>query len=262
MTSTFVGLAAGVSAALVGGLISWYLFFTPMSWSLSPEGWIPLLGFFVIASVIVTTTHLYRLSERRNYQAQLAAIQKQAEAADLFAREMAHRLKNALAIVQSIAFQTLGDDMAATGKFAARLKTLADAHDLLSEHIERPTASAADVVRAALQPFVDEDERVDLELADVRIAAQQVVSLALAVHELGTNASKYGALSARGGRVLLTIEDARDRVRLIWSESGGPPVQQPESTGFGTKVLKRLGTDAEFRFEPDGLCYSMYLRKN
>ena len=262
ITSTFVGLAAGVTAAVLGGLLSWYLFFTPMSWDLSPGGLIPVLGFSVIAAVIVTTSHLYRLSERRNQQAQLAAVQKQAEAAELFAREMAHRMKNALAIVQSIAFQTLGEDTAAAGKFAGRLRSLADAHDLLSEDVKRPTANVTDVVRAALQPFVDQDEQVDLELADVRIAAQQVVSLALAVHELGTNASKYGALSVAGGRVLLRIEDAADRVRLIWSEFGGPPVQQPETTGFGTKVLKRLGTESEFRFEPKGLRYSMCLRKN
>lgn len=262
LTSTFIGLTAGITTALVGGLLSWYIFFTPFTWDMSWEGAVPLVGFFVIAAVIITTSHLYRLSEHKNHQAQIAAVRRQAESADLFAREMAHRLKNALAIVQSIAFQTLGGETAETSKFSARLKALADTHDLLSEHVERPTAKVRDVVHAALRPFIDGGQRLQVESPDTSIAAQQAVSLALALHELGTNASKYGALSGPRGRVSVRIEDAGDEIRLMWEEQEGPPVLPPGSSGFGTRLLRRVGSRAEFRFEPDGLLCSFALRKN
>ena len=89
--------------AVVGGLLSWYLFFNAYSWSLANDAWIPLIGFSVIAMVIVSTAALYRGSERRLHAQELMALTEQAANAELFAREMAHRLKNALAIVQSIA---------------------------------------------------------------------------------------------------------------------------------------------------------------
>jgi two-component sensor histidine kinase len=78
--------------------------------------------------------------------------------------------------------------------------------------------------------------------ADTRIAAQQVVSLALAVHELATNACKSGALSVREGWVPLRIEEAGDRIKLLWREHGGPPVVPPEAKGFGSRLLGRLGS--------------------
>jgi two-component sensor histidine kinase len=261
LTSTFIGLTAGITTALVGGLLSWYLFFTPFTWDLTWEGAVPLLGFFVIAAVIIATSHLYRLSEQRHHRAQIETMRRQAESADLFAREMAHRLKNALAIVQSIAFQTLGGETAQTGKFSARLKALADTHDLLSEHVEKPTADVADVVQVALRPFADGDQRLRVDSAPISIAGQQAVSLALALHELGTNASKYGAWSGPNGRVSVRIEEAGDRIRLTWQEQDGPPVQPPTSSGFGTKLLERVGSEAQFRFDPNGLSCSFALRK-
>ena len=261
LVTTFVGIVAGATTAVVGGMLSWYVFFTPFSWDLSRAGVIPMIGFSVIATVIVTTSHLYRSSERRSHDAELAILKGRAEAADLFAREMAHRLKNALAIVQAIAFQTLDRESAETTKFADRLKALADAHDLLSEHVERPTARVRDVIDAALKPFADSGTRLRVEGAETRIAARQALTLALALHELGTNASKYGALSDGNGWVSLTVEDLGDRINLDWKEHEGPPVPAPAAEGFGTRLLRRLGMGTELLFEPDGVHISMFLRK-
>lgn len=259
--TTFVGLAAGASAAVLGGLLSWYFFFTPYSFELGRDGAIPLVGFVVIATVIITTSHLYRSSERRSHEAELAALNERTEAAELFAREMAHRLKNALAIVQAIAFQTLGDDSADTTKFAARLKALADAHDLLSEHVERPTAEVSAVVALALKPFGAGDDRLRVSSTTTRISAPQVVSLALALHELGTNASKYGAWSEPAGWVSLDISEVGDRIRLDWKEHGGPQVAAPSATGFGLRLLRRVGSDTQLTFAPEGLACLLFLRK-
>jgi two-component sensor histidine kinase len=261
IVTTFIGVRAGVVTAVVGGLLSWYLFFNAYSWSLAKDAWIPLLGFSIIATFIVSTSSLYRRSERRFHAKEVAVLEEQAANAELFAREMAHRLKNALAIVQSIAFQTIGNDTPEAGKFAARLKALADANELLSEQVKEPTAEVRQVVAAALQPFNGVSEGFELECVDAVIPARQVVALALAIHELATNAVKYGALSRPTGKVLLRLEDVGKDLRLTWKEQGGPDVSRPEKHGFGTRLLRRSGSGAELLFEADGLRCSFALRK-
>lgn len=261
IVTTFVGIWAGVTTVIVGGLLSWYFFFHPFTWSLDHGAWVPLVSFAVISTVIVTTSHLYRSSERLRHDTELARFQRQAENAELFAREMAHRLKNALTIVQSIAFQTIGTETVEAAKFAGRLRTLAEANELLNEHIETPTASVRDVVEAALSPFEGEKERFYLSVPEARIPAQQVVSLALAIHELATNATKYGALSSADGRVEISVQDRGNQLQLDWKEHDGPPVVPTTEQGFGTRLLRRSSMGTKIEFEPDGLRCTMALRK-
>lgn len=118
------------------------------------------------------------------------------------------------------------------------------------------------IANATLKPFADGGERVRVESADARIAAQQVVSLALVVHELCTNASQYGALSNAKGWVSLKVDDAGDRLRLTWKEHDGPQVSPPAEPGFGMRLLQRVGSNAELAFEPGGVRCSLYLRKS
>jgi two-component sensor histidine kinase len=127
--------------------------------------------------------------------------------------------------------------------------------------VERPTADVADVVKVAVQPFAGVKQRVHMEFPDVKIAARQVVLLALGLHELCTNAVKYGALSNEAGWVSLKIEDLGDCIELVWKERDGPPVAPPEANGFGMSLLRRVGSDPQLLFEPDGLRCSMRLRK-
>lgn len=261
LVATFVGTVGGITTALVGGLLSWYLFFTPFSFELSRGGAIPFFGFAVISTVIVTTSHFYRLSERRRHETEMAALEDKAMASDLFARELAHRLKNALAIVQSIAAQTLESGRDDTGKFAARLDALATAHDLLSMDVVTPTADVRDVIRAGLEPFRSDDGRFRVECPEARILGQQAVTLALALHELGTNALKYGALSSDEGWVSLNVEDKGEELELAWKEHRGPAVSVPSGRGFGTRLLGRIGTGTELKFEPDGVRARMIFPK-
>jgi two-component sensor histidine kinase len=253
IVTAFVGIWCGITTALVGGILSWYLFFNPYSWSIAHGAFIPLISFAVIATVIVTTAHLYRSSERRRHDAELRRLQIQADNADLFAREMAHRLKNALAIVQSIAFQTIGSDSVEAGKFASRLKALAEANELLSEDVHSPTAEIGDVIHAALKPFSDEGHRFVIGQVEARIRSQQVISLALAIHELATNAVKYGALSVPRGTVRIDFELLTGRLIMTWIERGGPPVDTPGEQGFGMRLLRRSGMNAQVEFLPEGL---------
>ena len=260
LTGTLVGLAAGVSAAIVGGVLAWYLFFTPFSFDMGEAGLIPLLGFAVIAASLLTTSHFYRTQAYRNYHASIEAARKDAETAELFARELAHRLKNALAVVQSIAMQTLPNDQGQLTAFSARLRAMASAHDLLAKHVDRPTAKVRDVVESSLQPFVQDRRRLELTCPDLILGGQDVVSLSLVLHELATNACKYGAWSHEHGNVALTIEQDGSAIAIAWHEGDGPPVTASEPNGFGTKLLKRVGINPVLDLRPEGLRYSTTLQ--
>ncbi|WP_126176221.1 sensor histidine kinase [Tsuneonella rigui] len=260
LMGTFVGLAAGVTAAIVGGVLSWYFFFSPFTFDMGEAGLIPLLGFAVIAASLLTTSHFYRTQAYRNYHASMEAARKDAETAELFARELAHRLKNALAVVQSIAMQTLPNDQGQLTAFSARLRAMASAHDLLTEHVDRPTAKVRDVVDSSLQPFLQDRRRLDLSCPDLTLGGQDVVSLSLVLHELATNACKYGAWSHDHGNVALTIAQDGSAIGIAWHEGDGPPVTTSGRGGFGTKLLKRVGSNPVLDLRPEGLRYSTTLQ--
>ena len=250
----FVGFLAGITTAIVGGILSWYLFFaTPSSWEFEYRTAVSLIGYAAVTSVILVTSLLYRQSEQRRRTFELELARGEVERAELFAREMAHRLKNALAIVQALAGQTFRDDNPDLAKFGARLKTLSGAHNLLNEHIREPTASLDEVVNMALEPFSNWEGRISRSGPPVIIRDQQVVSVALALHELGTNAVKYGALSDGDGRIDIRWTGNDGKFELVWKERDGPPVAAPERIGFGSKLLGRSSMRSELTFEPDGI---------
>jgi two-component sensor histidine kinase len=256
-----LGTLAGVTTAVVGGGLSWFFFFNSERWYPSMSGWVQLLGFSVIALVIVTSTSFFRSSERQRHRREMEVLAREAESADLFAREMAHRLKNALAIVQSLAFQTFGHSSTAAEAFAGRLRTVAEANELLSEHISRPTADVREVVHNALRLFDRQQLTVSNDCETCTIADQQVISLAMAIHELGTNAIKYGAWSNAVGKVSVQITENVNELRFSWSESGGPALSAATSTGFGTRLLQRAGRDVVLQYKPEGLFYSVALTR-
>lgn len=256
-----VGTLAGAATAVVGGALSWFFFFNSQRWYPSLSGWVQLLGFSIIALVIVTSASFFRSSEHQRHRREMDVLAQEAAHADLFAREMAHRLKNALAIVQSLAFQTFGHSSAAAEAFAGRLKTIAEANELLNEHISRPTADVREVVQNALKLFKPQRLTVSNECETCVIADQQVISLAMAVHELGTNAIKYGAWSNAEGQVAVRIAEEGDELRFSWRESGGPVPEVPSANGFGTRLLQRAGRDVVLRYEPTGLFYSVALAR-
>jgi PAS domain S-box-containing protein len=178
----------------------------------------------------------------------------------LLVNELNHRVKNTLAIVQGIAQQTFrGTDVPAERReaFEGRLAALSAAHNLLTRS-NWETASLREVVEAAVAPYRGTEGRVTLAGPDLRIAPRTAVSLALAVHELGTNAAKYGALSGSEGAVSVRWHAADGALGLVWRESGGPPVVPPSTRGFGTRMIERalaaeLGGEARIDFAPGGL---------
>jgi PAS domain S-box-containing protein len=177
----------------------------------------------------------------------------------LLVNELNHRVKNTLAIVQGIAAQSFkGLDVPRSVReaFEARLGALSAAHNLLTRE-NWETASIAQVIGDAVRPYGGAP-RVRLDGPDLRLPPKTAVSLALAVHELGTNAAKYGALSTEEGRVDVRWSAEGDRLSFTWRESGGPPVAPPASRGFGTRMIERalaaeFGGTARIDFEPDGV---------
>ena len=183
---------------------------------------------------------------------------------DLLAQELSHRVKNTLAVVQSLAMQTDGRTRSVEAyreAFVGRLQALARAQDLLLEAHWRGTDLKALVDQAVAAYRVDHPEVVEIDGEPVAITAKQGLGLSLILHELGTNAAKYGALSRSKGRLHVSwqIEEASGRrVRLRWQERHGPAVVPPAAKGFGTRLIQRaceyeLEGAVELDYAPSGL---------
>ena len=179
----------------------------------------------------------------------------------LLVNELNHRVKNTLAVVQGLARQTFRgalDVRRALASFEDRLTALSRAHNLLTDE-SWAAASLRDVVRD--QVGAERwGERVEVEGPDILLAPQVAVNMALVLHELSTNATKYGALSGDAGRVCIGWARAPDRpvVQVRWTETGGPPVIAPERRGFGSKMIERAlaaesGGRVALQFLPGGV---------
>lgn len=177
-------------------------------------------------------------------------------------RELNHRVKNTLANVLSIIALTrrraVGLDEFATS-LDGRIRALSATHDLLTQS-EWGSTPLRRVVEAELAPYADSrDQVVKLEGPDVELAPNDALSFGLAIHELATNASKYGALSTDSGRVTVRWnKESADVVRVEWSETGGPAVPEQRSRGFGTELIERivaheLRHPVDLEFNPAGV---------
>ncbi|WP_415641398.1 PAS domain S-box protein [Sphingomonas antarctica] len=177
------------------------------------------------------------------------------ERRELLIHELNHRVKNTLSLVQALAHQSFRGREEST-VFAARLRALAGAHDLLTqEHWEG--VSMAEVARGAVQAFPA--GRVVIEGGPgLALQPKQAIAITMALHELATNATKYGALSNDSGRVALAWTAKHGRFRLCWDETGGPPVKVPDHNGFGLRMIERalasdLSGSVTMQFEESGL---------
>ncbi len=185
----------------------------------------------------------------------------------LLLQELEHRAKNTLAVVQAVAAQTLrqaGTAPELRSAFDGRLMALARSHDILARG-GWEGALLTEAVERTLAAYGAGAGRILADGPPVRLAANAVVTLNLALHELATNAAKHGALSVPGGRVEVfwRVEKRRARgepatVEIRWRERGGPPVRPPERRGFGSQMLERVlareaGGEVRLDFAPDGV---------
>jgi two-component sensor histidine kinase len=179
--------------------------------------------------------------------------------------ELRHRIKNILAVVASLARLTRVKDRTSQEfqeDFLGRLDALVRANGFATD--AEGVGQLSELVRATLEPYGAHGDRVELgQVPDVSLAQEQVVPISLVLHELATNAAKYGALSAPDGRLRIgwsveRSEGQADFLNLTWSETGGPAVSPPEKQGFGTRLIdfaiaRDLGGSLDRAYEQDGL---------
>jgi PAS domain S-box-containing protein len=191
----------------------------------------------------------------------------------LLLAEFSHRIKNSFSVLQSIVSQTLqGESVSeeARSKLAGRLRAMAYAHDLASEGAWN-NASLSEVVRRTLQAFDGYADRVEVSLDETRISARAALSFTLVLHELLTNAIKYGALSNQVGKITLEVARQVDEGDTLliwhWDESGGPVVAASKRVGFGTRLIDRVfaaeyHAQIERDLRPSGLSFKMKVPLN
>ena len=183
----------------------------------------------------------------------------------LLLRELNHRVKNTLATVQALATQTVRHARQPSEfleAFSARLQALGAAHSLLSDR-EWRGIGLGELVRIEVRPFdAASQPRIAISGPELLLSPDQAVGLGLILHELASNAMKYGSLSVPSGRVELTWRSqgrkGARRLVLTWSESGGPQVEPPDRHGFGSILIRRslakvIDSDVTHEFRPDGV---------
>jgi PAS domain S-box-containing protein len=195
-------------------------------------------------------------------QAEIDQRKRAESAKELLLHEIKHRVKNTLATIQALATQTLkGAPPEEKAAFVSRLHALSGAHDLLTLSDWHDIGIMA-LARQSLFAFAGKDQtRVSLDGPDVGLSANKALLLTMVLHELGTNAVKYGALSNETGHVevrwKMMAAAERPTIALEWREAGGPPVQAPQHRGFGSRMIAAAlhGSDGnvEFDYREDGL---------
>lgn len=176
----------------------------------------------------------------------ISELKEQVERQVLLTAELQHRIKNTLAIVSAIANQTMrGDNVAAAREaFAARLVTLSNAHDILAQ-TNWSNATIKDVINGALAPHRSSLLCIRMNGPELVLPPNQVLALAVAIHELATNATKYGAFSTGGTvEIVWRVEEIGGIpiFRFTWTESGGPIVSEPSPNqrGFGSRLIEQM----------------------
>jgi PAS domain S-box-containing protein len=199
----------------------------------------------------------------------ISARKRWEEQQQLLINELNHRVKNTLATVQSVAAQTLRNARSpgqARDDLESRLMALSRAHDVLTRE-SWEGAVLGDVVSVALEPYrVRGENRFNVRGPEVRLPPRMALPIAMALHELVTNAVKHGSLSNETGEVHLSWDvserDTGRELRLTWEECCGPPVSPPKRRGFGSRLIERgvgpeLGGTAELRYDPTGLVFHL-----
>lgn len=182
------------------------------------------------------------------------------ERRELLINELNHRVKNTLSLVQALARQSFGPGSganAAEERFFSRIAALSSAHDLLTRD-QWEGAMLASLVDGATRPIAGSSTRIDAAGPALTVPPKVAISLTMALHELTTNAVKYGALSTPEGRVVIRWSRVEERFTLVWHEQDGPPVTAPKRRGFGLKMIERalasdLGGRVTITFDQEGL---------
>jgi two-component sensor histidine kinase len=242
------GPEAGALAAGLGGLAA-YCLFVPADWAIAAFRLEQL-----VSLVLYGTSSVVIIWAAESYRGLLQRLRREEDMRQILNLELVHRIKNILTGVQSIVGQSLRDHGHLLEEVSARLAALGATNDLLAKS-EWQSASLREILAHEFAPYGL--PRFQLRGDDVDCPYAIAVLLALIVHELTTNAVKYGALSIPSGRIGISWSNIAGRLAVEWIESGGPQPVAPTREGFGSKLLrsgvKQFQGSVDCRFEPTGL---------
>lgn len=246
------GAHAGMLAATLGGLIGWWAFMAPHYTFLPLSvGQSISVATYLIASIAIVwgVDHYRRL---------LTRLEAEEELRKLAVEELAHRLKNKVATIQAIISSRLRDNPQARDEIRRLLASLSAADDLIMSS-QGEGAHLKEILNAEVGPY--DSSRISMQGPDVFLPPKLAMTMALVVHELATNAAKYGALATPAGRLNIAWSVAAGKMAIRWEESGGPAINLSGHHGFGTRLFPRalapFGGNIERRFEGDGLICKM-----
>jgi two-component sensor histidine kinase len=250
------GFWPGMLAVLLSAVTGWFLFLPPtFSFVLSAKDAWPLSLFVLVASINVALVSGLVAALLRHEARQL-----------LLFRELQHRSNNLFAVIQTIASRTLIEGQTVSDAkevFASRLHALARTHAMLAKNAFLGV-QLKEIVAQELATF---SNQTTVTGCDIDVNTRAAENFALIIHELMTNAVKYGALSTREGRVdiqcIVDGANGKGQFRFVWRESEGPLVAPPTRKGFGSAILfevaKQFSKDVQAKYEPTGLTYQLLL---
>ena len=251
IASIWGGGLAGITVWLLGAIVATEL------WLPADGRVITLVAFSMVCLFGVLLASLLRAVMELHAEGEARAV--------LLANELKHRGANLLTVVQAISAQSARNAKTVPeyqSAFEARLSALARAQHVVSQTPDSPPALKA-LVLHVIEPFGA--DRFAIQGPDHVLPREVAMPLALLLHELGTNATKYGALSVADGSVSVLWEAEPGRVRLEWRESGGPKVSKPARAGFGSRLLKQAFAaehgSASIDYHPDGLRCTAYINQ-
>jgi two-component sensor histidine kinase len=224
------GVGPGTFGALLGGVIGWWAFLAPeMAFlPLTSGARISLIAYLVTSLIIVWAADHYRKLTKR--------LEDEEKFRQLAVEELAHRLKNKVATIQSIVSLRLREYPQARDEILSCFGSLKATDDLIIA-AQGKGARLDDIVSAELRPY--EAARISIEGPEILLPPKLALTMALLFHELATNAAKYGALTCSIGKVYVGWSYSAPILHLQWRESEGPPVAIPNHRGFGTRLFQR-----------------------
>ncbi len=272
LTGFFFGIYPALMNTAISALAAWYWFILPAeSFALTSQSVTALCFYFIVIGIDLGLLQLLLLA----YAAQVCAreeLTRNMQMQQLVSEEVDHRLKNLLATTSGLV--ALSQRHATTPQqlgtqLRQRIQAMGHSIALLRGSPHGGSADLREVMLAATEPLgVTEGERLAFEGPKLDLNGTTIVPLSLIMHELVTNALKYGALSVDGGRIQVTWrhlephrpaagETGTRMIELVWREQGGPPVTIPTTQGFGTDLIQRMagsfGGESSMAYEPDGL---------
>lgn len=279
LTGFVFGMLPAILNAFISAFVAWYWFIPPLhSFEMNAQSFTALAFFFLVIAIDLGLLRLLLAAHAEQQRAKVD-LTRHLQMQQLISDEVDHRLKNLLATTSGLI--TLSQRYASTPQelgtqLRKRIQAMGHSISLLRGSFSGEATSMRDTILSAVEPLgLTLGDRLMLEGPTLKLNASSIISLSLIMHELGTNAFKYGALSQEGGSIKVSWESCDPPenadpdvawLQLTWQEDGGALVETPSQSGFGTDLVRRLatglGAPCTFDFRPSGLRACLMMRED